>query len=540
LSELETKGSRFLFSILFAALAVTARLPFLISHKIAFDSDEAVEGLMARHVLHGELPAFFWGQAFKGVPEIYAAAGAFAIFGPSVTVLKSVTLAFFAAYVAVNFVLLDEIAGRWLAVAASLLLILAPPALVFWSLDASAEYILLLLLGTILLLLCLRSTPQTRAAIGLVIGVGLWVHVIFAFYLIPVAIIFLFAQKEWRASLFDGITRGSRPLFALTLALAAIAAAYLALSAMAFVTGGFSIHLGAATLGVHAPQKILRIGAAIGWLAMMLHVWNSAPRDAVRQFAARHWSTAAGFLIGYSPVILYSILVEPARTPVRSANLRQLLNASPDIFTNVIPILSGFKIATTQRLPIPLIAVLPGALALVAYVWSNRHRLAGFARLGPATRTIANDFFPLFFVFAPLLFLVSGAYLDTQSYRYLIPWYGGLCVAWAAGGASLARGHKAMASLLVGMILAVHAWQQLAWYRGLAPDTQSTATIDCLRREGIRGGYADYWTSYKLTFLSNEEIIIAPTDGVDRYPAYTTFVRSLPSEARANDATRCH
>ena len=51
---------------------------------------------MARHVLSGELPAFFWGQAFKGVPEVYAAAGAFALFGSSVAVLKSVTLAFFA------------------------------------------------------------------------------------------------------------------------------------------------------------------------------------------------------------------------------------------------------------------------------------------------------------------------------------------------------------------------------------------------------------------------------------------------------------
>jgi hypothetical protein len=55
-----------------AALAVAARLPFLISGKIPFDSDEAVEGLMARHLLNGELPAFLWGQAFKGVPEVYS------------------------------------------------------------------------------------------------------------------------------------------------------------------------------------------------------------------------------------------------------------------------------------------------------------------------------------------------------------------------------------------------------------------------------------------------------------------------------------
>ena len=129
------------------------RLPFLITGKIPFDSDEAVEGLMARHVLNGELPAFFWGQAFKGVPEVYASAGMFAAFGSSVTALKSVTLAFFATYVALNFVLLDKLASRWLAVAASLLLVFAPPALVFWSLWAGSEYVLIMLLGTTLLLM---------------------------------------------------------------------------------------------------------------------------------------------------------------------------------------------------------------------------------------------------------------------------------------------------------------------------------------------------------------------------------------------------
>jgi hypothetical protein len=528
--------SRYLWSMLFAALAITARLPFLVSHKIAFDADEAVEGLMARHVLHGEFPAFFWGQAFKGVPEVYAAAGAFAFFGPSVTVLKSVTLAFFAAYVALNFVLLDEIAGRWLAVAASLLLILAPPALVFWSLDASAEYVLVMLLGTVLLLLCLRTKAKT-GAIGFVIGLALWIHQISAFYLIPAAIIFLFAVNGPSGSFIDRFKKGVQPVLAL--ALAGITAVYLTLAAIAFVTGGFSIHLGAATLGVRAPQKLLRIAAAIGALATIIHLQHVAPRGAVRQFVIRHWPFAAGGLIGYSPVILYSILVEPTHAPVRNANLRQLFNASRDILGNVVPIVAGLKMATTERLAVPWIAVVPGALALMAYIWSNRRRLVGFARLRPATSAIADDFFPLFFVCVPLLFLLSGAYVDTQSYRYLIPWYAGLSVAWAAGSLRLTGGHKSLASLLVGVILAIHVWQQVAWYRKLAPDAQSTATIDCLRREGIRGGYADYWTSYKLTFLSNEEIIIAPTNGVDRYPSYTAFVRSLPSEARAENTMRC-
>ena len=37
------------------------------------------------------------------------------------------------------------------------------------------------------------------------------------------------------------------------------------------------------------------------------------------------------------------------------------------------------------------------------------------------------------------------------------------------------------------------------------PDTQSLATLECLKRNGIRGGYAEYWTAYKLTFLAQEK-----------------------------------
>ncbi len=169
----------------------------------------------------------------------------------------------------------------------------------------------------------------------------------------------------------------------------------------------------------------------------------------------------------------------------------------------------------------------------------------------------------------PAFFLLSGAYIDTQSHRYLIPWYAGLCVAWAVGSIvlaqtlrlsavarpirasfgetrrSLGEGGKPdttyyLASIIVAAIVAVHAWQQLLWYQKLQPDTQSLATLECLKRNGLRGGYAEYWTAYKLTFLAQESIVIAPTDGIDRYPKYTEYVRSLPDEARMDDAARCN
>jgi 4-amino-4-deoxy-L-arabinose transferase-like glycosyltransferase len=525
-------------------LAVAVRLPFLLSGKIPFDSDEAVEGLMALHVPNGELPVFFWGQAFKGIPEVYAAAVAFSVFGPSVTMLKGVTLAFFAVFVMLHFILLEKIASRWIAAAASLLLIFSPPALVVWSLSASAEYILIMLLGTTLVLLCLRleqsekSQPRAhmsialRLTIGLCIGLGLWVHQVFAVYLLPASLILVLKSQWWRERRFGRVR-------APALALLAFVAIYVVLGAVAFLTGGFSFQLGPLAIGVRAPQKMLRIAAAIGVLGLIVHSLSNASRGNIGRFLRTYWAIAAGLLLGYLPVLLYSVFVEPARSPARVADLRRLVKVTPDIVGNIVPILAGFKIPTTERLPLPLIALTPGAAALAAYLWSNRVRIGRAITLRTPNASFANDFFPTYVLFVPALFLAGGVYVDTQSYRYLIPWYAGLSVAWAAGSAALARDRKARASVILAAILVVHVWQQAIWYGKLSTDTQSQATIDCLKQNGIRGGFADYWTSYKLTFLSNEEIIIAPNNGVDRYPRYTEYVRSLPAERQVSDPADC-
>ena len=516
-----------LLALLFAALAIAARLPFLVTGKIPFDSDEAVEGLMARHVLDGELPAFFWGQAYKGVPEVYASAAAFSLFGSSVTVLKSVTLVFFAAYVAVNFILLDRLLSRWAALSASLLLIAAPPSLVLWSLSASADYVIVMLLGTALLILVERAKSREQRAkpgwlfrISLIVGLGLWVHQLFIVYVIPLGIAHVMRRESWKRI-------DPRTLNKFALGIGVVAAIYVALGIVAFVSGGFAVQLGSIAISATAPQKMWRIAIGVLALAVLVQLAAATSPARARDVLRRYWPAAAGFLIGYAPVLIYSVLVEPARSPARVANAQQLVNAAPDIFGNIVPILAGFKIATTERLSVPLIAIVPGAAALAAYLWSSRRRLT-------------TDFFALFVIFYPLLFPASGAYVDTQSYRYFSPWYAGLTVAWARGSLVLARERKTIAGIIVAAIVGVHIWQQVLWYRKLQPDMQSLATIECLKRNGIRGGYAEYWTAYKLTFLTQEAIVIAPLDGVDRYPKYSDFVRSLPPEARIDDAARCH
>src|SRR5215475_3708309 len=97
------------------AMAIAARLLFLLRADRFFDADEAVEGLMARHVLLGEHPLFLWGQRYKGVPEIYLTSAVFRAAGSSVVALKAVTLAFFVAFLCLNFMLVERVLSRRIA-----------------------------------------------------------------------------------------------------------------------------------------------------------------------------------------------------------------------------------------------------------------------------------------------------------------------------------------------------------------------------------------------------------------------------------------
>jgi phosphosulfolactate phosphohydrolase-like enzyme len=90
------------------------------------------------------------------------------------------------------------------------------------------------------------------------------------------------------------------------------------------------------------------------------------------------------------------------------------------------------------------------------------------------------------------------------------------------------RANRIAGVALLTSLIALFVLQQADWYRRLEPDREAERIIDCLERSGVRAAYADYWLSYKLTFLTGERVIVAPTNGVDRYPPYTAFVRAQP------------
>ena len=67
--------------VLLLAGGLALRLLYLVTPDL--DSDQAVFGLMAMHMLHGEFPIFQWGYSYMGTIESVVAAPLMLVFGPT-------------------------------------------------------------------------------------------------------------------------------------------------------------------------------------------------------------------------------------------------------------------------------------------------------------------------------------------------------------------------------------------------------------------------------------------------------------------------
>src|SRR5918994_4020507 len=70
-------------------LAALRGLPFIVWPHSAFDSDQAIVGLMAKHLSEGRaLPLFFYGQPYMLAVQAWIAAPLFVLGGASIALLK--------------------------------------------------------------------------------------------------------------------------------------------------------------------------------------------------------------------------------------------------------------------------------------------------------------------------------------------------------------------------------------------------------------------------------------------------------------------
>jgi hypothetical protein len=62
---------------LIVILSAVYKLVLLAFGAVPFNGDEAIVALMARHILQGERPVFFYGQAYLGATDAWLAALSF-------------------------------------------------------------------------------------------------------------------------------------------------------------------------------------------------------------------------------------------------------------------------------------------------------------------------------------------------------------------------------------------------------------------------------------------------------------------------------
>ncbi|MEO7000588.1 MAG: hypothetical protein ABI068_02130, partial [Ktedonobacterales bacterium] len=171
------------------------------------DSDEAIVGLMGRHILRGEFPVFLWGQSYMGALQSYLAAPLFALFGSSDFTLHIAELLITMGFIAAMYALGRAVYGQIVGLLTLAWLMMGPPIATLRELTPAGGYQEMLLF-TALLLLGLwarlrqpQALPRTRqewrrciavyAGMGLMAGGALWADILVAPALLLVTVALL-------------------------------------------------------------------------------------------------------------------------------------------------------------------------------------------------------------------------------------------------------------------------------------------------------------------------------------------------------------
>ncbi|MDW8102080.1 MAG: hypothetical protein RMK30_04290 [Anaerolineae bacterium] len=204
--------------------AVLLRLILWWKDELPFHADEAVVALMARHILQGERPLFFYGQSYMGALDAYLTALGFALFGESVTVIRMVQALLYAGTMVFSAAWLYEVAGKSSQCPVLLLLLFPPVGFLLYTAFSLGGYGEALFFGSVLLWWTWRCSQRQRILLrdgflwGSLAGIGLWCTHLTAIYVLPLTFILLY--KQWRglqvrwpfwAGLAAGLTIGLIP-----------------------------------------------------------------------------------------------------------------------------------------------------------------------------------------------------------------------------------------------------------------------------------------------------------------------------------------
>ena len=471
-------------------LAILWRMSFVIWNVLPFDADEAIVGLMAKHILVGERPIFFYGQYYMGSLDAYWVSLGFLLFGQKVWVIRLMQALLFSATVFIVMKIGEEAFGNLKAgLFAGLLLVIPNVNLLLYSTASLGGYGEALFFSALILLITLylkrnltaatvdqRKTIMLSIFLGIISGLAFWVNnltVVVSFPCIVFVLVYLLkasmqSRKKWRVFLI--------------------------------LVLGFSL------------------GLTPIWISMIQNGFGSVFRD----------------------------LTGNAYTGESGSVLQKIGNHIFSFFFLGLPALIGIRAPWDVRwLAVPVIPLLV-ATYLAVLLWSgiNATRKSSTRGLYFLFAGIGTFFFILF-IFTPFGIDPTG--------RYFLPLNIVLSL-MVANFVFSVRFQKWVAIGVASIILVFNIWSTLQCALqnppGITTYLDSTNRIDhsadpnliaFLEENKIDEGYSSYWVSYPLAFLSNEELIFLPqlpyhtsmqvSTRDDRYKPYDAIVEQAPQVA---------
>ncbi len=180
----------FIFLILLAGLIW--KTFFLYQHN-HLNPDGAMIGLMARHILEGQFPIFFYGYGYIGSLKSFIGAGLFTVFGANTKTLLLLPALFYVGFSITTYWWVSLVANRKASQIAMLFTILASQWMTLFSAEIVGGYMDTLFYGNLLFIFlhkfCFGEAQHKwkwSLALGLFSGLALWQFPLSGYYLITI------------------------------------------------------------------------------------------------------------------------------------------------------------------------------------------------------------------------------------------------------------------------------------------------------------------------------------------------------------------
>jgi len=193
---------------------------------VPFNADEAVVALMARHILAGERPVFFYGQAYMGSLDAFLVAGGFFVFGQHVWVIRLIQgLLYLATIITTVWIGRKAFSSLKTGVLAGCLLAIPAVNVTLYTTASLGGYGEALLIGNLILLTGLsdvhnltydeKKSSYLTILLGFLVGLGLWANGLTLVYSIPVCLVVILTviQRRKLVSIKRAILNGSGFVF---------------------------------------------------------------------------------------------------------------------------------------------------------------------------------------------------------------------------------------------------------------------------------------------------------------------------------------